>query len=128
MTGQKRLAIAAMVWTFRHNVARLMIHGGLRVMPPGRVRRELTELLWTWSLGVYTEVAVKHRPVQKDKKSVAELVLFGSGLLSAALAVGSILTLVFFQGPANDWREPIWFFFVSIGSFTLHQFVKRRRT
>lgn len=47
----------------RYIIARAMIHGGLQVMPPGRVRQELTQLLWAWRLKVDGVVAghTKHQ-------------------------------------------------------------------
>lgn len=42
---------------FRYWIGRAMVHAGLRFMPPGRVREELSELLWTWRMKVDATVA-----------------------------------------------------------------------
>lgn len=34
---------------FRFWLGRALIHAGIGVMPQGRVRRELEEILWAWS-------------------------------------------------------------------------------
>jgi hypothetical protein len=33
---------------FRFWLGRLLVHAGLRVMPPGMVKAELYELFWDW--------------------------------------------------------------------------------
>ena len=39
----------------RFAIGRALIHAGLRVMPLGRVRAELTVLLWDWGQQVRVE-------------------------------------------------------------------------
>ena len=42
---------------FRFWLGRLLIHAGLRVFPPGRVRDEVTGVLRVWGDGVRRELA-----------------------------------------------------------------------
>jgi hypothetical protein len=41
---------------WRYLIARALIHAGLRILPPGRVRQELSTMLWTWGMRITTEV------------------------------------------------------------------------
>lgn len=45
-----------MIWHYRHQLARLMIHAGLRVMPPGRFKQQLLAALWDLRWRVEDEV------------------------------------------------------------------------
>ena len=52
------MADLPLAWSlFRFRVARTLIHAGLRAMPEGRARRELTDLLWEWGRYVADTVA-----------------------------------------------------------------------
>lgn len=53
------------IWTWRHHLARWMIHVGLKIMLPGRSRQELTEMLWVWNMKVHATVAA-HRAAIAD--------------------------------------------------------------
>jgi hypothetical protein len=46
-------------WTLRHYVARWLIGTGMRVMPPGRYRNELSAALWALCLKVQAIVAAE---------------------------------------------------------------------
>lgn len=41
----------------RYTLGRWMVHGGIWIMPPGRARKELVALLWTWNMRVSATVA-----------------------------------------------------------------------
>ena len=47
-----RLEALVLYWLARH-----LIHLGLRIMPPGRARREITDLLTTWGRDAMFEIA-----------------------------------------------------------------------
>lgn len=49
-------------WLGRH-----LIHLGLRILPPGRVRYEITEALYLWSEEVRRTLAVKAPPLTATK-------------------------------------------------------------
>ena len=51
-------------YQIRYRLARLLIHVGLKVMPPGRARRELNAVLWTWGMQITASVAAA-RAIQK---------------------------------------------------------------
>jgi hypothetical protein len=62
------------VMLLRFTVGRALIHAGLAVMPHGRVRRELTTLLLSWSRHVRAELAASGTPTRRAETigSVAE--------------------------------------------------------
>ncbi len=60
VTGMDRAKWAERIRLKRYALARILIHTGLKVMPPGRGRSELTALLWTWNMKVSATVAA-HR-------------------------------------------------------------------
>ena len=55
----------ARCWRLRYQIARALIHAGLRVMPPSRYRRELNAALWTLGLRVQATVAA-HQHAEMD--------------------------------------------------------------
>lgn len=50
----------------RYRIARTLIHAGLRIMPHGRARRELTAVIWEWGNKVRAEVLTAR--VLRDQK------------------------------------------------------------
>lgn len=45
--------------TMRFHIGRALMHLGLRVLPPGRCRQELTELMWVWNVRVMSALAAE---------------------------------------------------------------------
>ena len=46
----------------RYAIARWVIHLGLKIMPPGRARNELTDMMWIWHFNVINIIGDKEKP------------------------------------------------------------------
>lgn len=57
-----RRSIGPATFYCRAWLGRILIHVGLKVLPPGRGRQELTQLLWTWRMKVDATLAA-HRSI-----------------------------------------------------------------
>lgn len=56
--------------TARLRLGRWLIHTGLKVMPHGRVRREITEVLEQWAFKVRVEIAL--REYEREQAGLTE--------------------------------------------------------
>jgi hypothetical protein len=57
------------IWTIRHHLARWLIHTGLRVMPAGRFRSEVSAALW----GVNFQVMAHNAALQAAVNGVTDV-------------------------------------------------------
>jgi len=51
----------------RYTVGRWLVHCGLRVMPPGASRAELTDIFWQWRRHVTVQVRATGRAEEHDR-------------------------------------------------------------
>ena len=61
MRHQSQRAEAGMIKLWRYALGRHLIHLGIKVLPAGRVRQELTEILWAWNVKVRATLAANAR-------------------------------------------------------------------